>query len=175
MDSVERKPSKDFRPSGRFWPWWRRRGAGIAAPTPSVPAPDQVDAIVDVLSALEYGKKKEERDVIDAVFQKFGIARHATKVEVAPTIARNPGFEPFFLAVIDEVRPFAEMLTEVYEFLGRHATVGRRASTFHVSTAGAEAVLDFSLATFPRQLGTPSLDGSGGKVNHRANPASQHG
>jgi hypothetical protein len=44
------------------------------------------------------------------------------------------------------------MLTEVYEFLGRHGTVGRRASVFSVRTEGAEAALDFSLANFPRHL-----------------------
>jgi len=44
------------------------------------------------------------------------------------------------------------MLTEVYEFLGRHGTVGQRASFFAVSAEGAEAVLEFSLTSFPRQL-----------------------
>jgi hypothetical protein len=118
----------------------------------SSPEPAVVEAIVDILSALEYGKKKEETELLDTAFGKFGIERRATKVEVAPVIARKPGFEPFFLAVVDEVKPFAQMLSEVYVFLGRRATVGRRASTFHVTTAGAEAVFDFSLAAFPKQL-----------------------
>ena len=54
-------------------------------------------------SALEYGRKKEDTELIDTAFGKFGIERRATKVEVAPVIARKPGFEPFFLAVVDEV------------------------------------------------------------------------
>lgn len=127
-----------------MWPWSRK------ASVP--PNPTQVDQIVDILSALEYGKKKEETELIHAAFAKFGIERRATKVEVAPAIARKPGFEPFFLAVVDEVKPFAQMLSEIYAFLGRRATVGRRASTFQVTTAGAEAVFDFSLAAFPKQL-----------------------
>lgn len=127
----------------------------IASPPPggsSSPDPAEVEAVVDLLAALEYGKKKEETALIDAVFSRAGIARRATKVEVASQVARSPGFEPFFLAVVGEVRPFAQMLGEVYAFLGRHATVGRRASTFRVTTAGAEAVFDFSLDAFPKHL-----------------------
>lgn len=116
------------------------------------PDPAQVEQIVDILSALEYGKKKEETVLIDAVFSRFSIERRATKIEVAPVIAKVPGFEAFFLAVIDDVKPFAQMLSEVYEFLGHRATVGRRASTVQVTTAGAEAVFDFSLTAFPKHL-----------------------
>lgn len=127
-------------------PFWSK---ARASPPPD---PADVDAVVDILAALEYGKKKEETELVNAAFDRFGIERRATKIEVAPAIARSPGFEPFFLAVVDEVRPFAQMLAEIYAFLGRHATVGRRASTFHVTTAGAEAVFDFSLAAFPKHL-----------------------
>jgi hypothetical protein len=151
MGSAEVAPDSAVRRDGRLRSWWRRR-TEPPAQAPSTPPPDQVDAIVDILSALEYGKKKEERELIDAVFAQHGVARRPTKVEVAPMIAAAPGFEKFFLAVMGEVRPFALMLTDVYEFLGRHATVARRASTFLVSTAGAEAALDFSLASFPRHL-----------------------
>jgi hypothetical protein len=111
----------------------------------SSPDPAQVQAIIHLLSALEYGTKKEEKELIAKAFDKFGIERRGTKADVAPAIAASPGFEPFFLAVVDEVKPFAQMLSEVYAFLSRQATVGRRASSFLVTTQGAETVFDFSL------------------------------
>jgi hypothetical protein len=116
--------------------------------SPSTP----VETIEDILSALEYGTKKEETELINNAFGRFGIQRREKAADVAPVIAISPGAEPFFLAVIDEVKPFAQMLAEVYQFLGRRGTVGRRASTFRVTTAGAQAVFDFSLEAFPKHL-----------------------
>lgn len=119
---------------------------------PSPPDFDEKRAIVEILTALEYENKKEETDLLDAVFRDYGLPR-ARKNKLAEAIRNSPGFERFFLSVLKQVRPFSLMLTEVYEFLNARArTATRRASKFLVNSDAASAKLEFDLSNFPKEL-----------------------
>lgn len=119
-----------------------------------MPSTDQAKKdILDILTALEYGTKKEEKEILDSVLATLGVQRRRTKKRIAADILEGRGFEAFLLEVLSEVRPFALMLRDVYAFLNRsEAITRRRASTFRVSSANAAAKLDFSLDNFPREL-----------------------
>lgn len=121
----------------------------------TLPSPrsfDEKRAIVEILTALEYEKRKEETDVLDAVFRNYGLAR-AGKDKLAELIRNWPGFEQFFLSILRQVRPFSLMLAEVYEFLNAKArTTTRRASKFLVNSDAASATLEFDLSNFPKEL-----------------------
>jgi hypothetical protein len=109
--------------------------------------------IETILSALEFGARKEEANLLDSVFAELGVARQRTQQAMAAAIEQGPGFEPFLVAVLRTVRPFAIMLREVYEFLNRQAaTATRRASVFRVRSETARQALDFSLDNFPKEL-----------------------
>jgi hypothetical protein len=109
--------------------------------------------VLDILTALEFGTRKEEKELLDGVFAALGVQRRRRKEPVAAAIVEGPGFEPFLLEVLTTVRPFALMLRDLYTFLNRaEATTRRRASIFRVSAANAAAKLDFSLDHFPREL-----------------------
>jgi len=109
--------------------------------------------ILDILTALEFGTRKEERELLDGVFRALGIERPPKKELVAEAILRGVGFETFLLEVLSAVRPFALMLRDLYTFLNRaEAITRRRASIFRISSANAAAKLDFSLDHFPREL-----------------------
>ena len=115
--------------------------------------PSDTEAILAILHALELGEKKEERELLDAVLANLGVERKTDAAKMAEAILANPGFEAFLFAVLQEVRPFALMLQEIYGFLNRASAVAtRRASLFRVSAAGARKHLDFSLDNFPREL-----------------------
>ncbi|MFL6283686.1 MAG: hypothetical protein ACJ74Q_11155 [Pyrinomonadaceae bacterium] len=118
----------------------------------SPPSFDEKRAIVEILTALEYEKRKEETDVLDAVFRDYGLAR-AGKDKLAGLIRNSPGFERFFLSILRQVRPFSLMLAEVYEFLNARArTTTRRSSKFLISSDAASAKLEFDLSNFPKEL-----------------------
>ena len=109
--------------------------------------------VLDILTALEFGTRKEEKELLDGVLGALGVQRRRKKEPVADAILEGPGFEPFLLEVLSAVRPFALMLRDLYTFLNRaEAITRRRASTFRVSAANAAAKLDFSLDHFPREL-----------------------
>jgi hypothetical protein len=110
---------------------------------------DERQAIVDILTALEYGTMKQENEVIAAL----GLRDKMKKPALADAILADPGFEPFFLDVLNVVRPFSLMVTEVYEFLNStRTTTTRRASTFLVQFEQAKARLEFRLDNFPKEL-----------------------
>lgn len=114
---------------------------------------DEHRAVLDVLSALEYGARKEETPLLDLVLKKLGAKRAWTKAATAHRILDGPGFEAFLLAVLREAQPFARMLQDVYGFLNRTKVfTHRRASIFRVSSQRAEAELSFALDNFPREL-----------------------
>jgi hypothetical protein len=116
-------------------------------------ADQETKDVLDILTALEFGTRKEEKELLDGVFKALGVQRRWKKKPVADAILKGPGFEPFLLEVLSAVRPFALMLRDVYTFLNRAETVTRRrASIFRVSAANAAAKLDFSLDHFPREL-----------------------
>lgn len=109
--------------------------------------------ILDILSALEAGTKKEEEPLLTAVLAKLKTKRAWTKQATADRILKGPGFEAFLFAVLTEVKPFAAMVREIYAFLNSaEVTARRRASIFRVSSEAARAALDFSLENFPREL-----------------------
>jgi len=109
--------------------------------------------VVDILTALEFGTRKEEKELLDGVLGALGVQRRRKKEPVADAILAGPGFEPFLVEVLSAVRPFALMLRDLYTFLNRaEAITRRRASIFRVSAANAAAKLDFSLDHFPREL-----------------------
>lgn len=112
---------------------------------------DQYESIVQLLTALEYGGAKED-ELIAELLSKYSHPR-TEKEALAKLHHQKPGFEPFFLDVIREVRPFALMVKEIYELLSLYeSTAERRASLFWISSAGAESVLDFDMAAFPRDV-----------------------
>lgn len=116
--------------------------------------------VLDILTALEFGSRKEETELLDGMFGALGVQRRRKKERVAEAILDGPGFEPFLLEVLSAVRPFALMLKEVYIFLNRAETITRRgASIFRVSSAKATAKLDFSLDHFPRELISALIEG----------------
>lgn len=119
-----------------------------------MPTTDQARKdVLDILTALEFGTRKEEKELLDGVFGALGVQRRRKKEPVADAILEGPGFEPFLLEVLSAVRPFALMLRDLYTFLNRaEAITRRRASIFRVSSANAAAKLDFSLDHFPREL-----------------------
>lgn len=109
-------------------------------------------ALERLLSALEFGTRKEDKDFTDRVLSSFGLARRKQERLIADILA-GPGFEQFFLAVAREAQPFARMLRAVYEFLSQHRTTAeRRADVFRISGAGARGAFDFDLEAFPREV-----------------------
>jgi hypothetical protein len=109
-------------------------------------------ALNRLLTALEYGTRKEDRAFTDRMLRAFDLARRKKDRLVADILA-GPGFEKFFLAVAREAQPFARMLRAVYGFLSQHrATAERRADVFRVSGAGARAAFDFDLDAFPKEI-----------------------
>ncbi|GEM_PF-4954529 len=88
--------------------------------------------IKNVFHVLGYGTRKEERELVDELLKRYHLPRTGLE-NLAHLIYQRPGFEDFFLALLSEVRPFCQMLIEVYELLNSLAvTAGRRASTVHV-------------------------------------------
>lgn len=119
---------------------------------PSAAGFDERQAIVEILSALEYEKKKEERDILDAFLRDHGVTR-VSKDKLARLICTSPGFERFFLTILNQVRPFSLMLAEIYDFLNtQERTTSRRASKFLVRSDVAKATLEFDLSNFPKEL-----------------------
>jgi len=113
---------------------------------------DPQGAILEILSALEYDTRKEEVQILGPILDARGLKRSG-KESLAAQIVRAPGFEAFFLDVLRAVRPFAEMLGDVYRFLNSNrATATRRASQFLVNFERAKTELTFDLANFPKQL-----------------------
>jgi hypothetical protein len=111
-----------------------------------------VTALDHLLTALEFGTRKEDKEFTDRLLGSFGLSRRKKDRLVADLLA-GPGFEKFFLAVAREAQPFARMLRAVYEFLSQHrATTGRRADVFRVSGAGARAAFNFDLDAFPKEI-----------------------
>lgn len=108
---------------------------------------NQRQGILDLLQALEYGTKKEEKEIIYALLKT---ARRGELSDVADKLLRSPGFEETFFIVMEQVEPFARMIGEIYEFLNDMSTTAtRRASKFLVSKEGAEARFEFDLDNFP--------------------------
>jgi hypothetical protein len=117
------------------------------------PAEPELSPALAILEALEFGKAKEEKELLDPVLAALNLDRREDSGAMARRIVDGPGVEAFLFAVLKEIQPFAAMLKEVYAFLNRHAsTVERRATTLRVSKDGAEAALDFSLDNFPHEL-----------------------
>lgn len=113
---------------------------------------DAKQALIEILTALEYRNKKEETEVINPILKSRGLSR-LRKGTLADTIMRAPGFEAFFLDVLRAVRPFSLMLVDIYTFLNSNeTTVSRRASKFLVRFEEAKAKLEFDLGNFPREL-----------------------
>ncbi len=112
---------------------------------------DQFDCIVQMLTSLEYGGPKEEREITERLLQRYGYPA-LKKENLAKKLVNNPGFEQFFLDVFTEVKPFALMLKEVYELLSSYNTTAeRRASIFKISSEIAETVFDFDMSSFPKE------------------------
>lgn len=119
---------------------------------PNPPGFDEKRAVIDILSALEYGTKKQETDILTTLLESYRFSMMG-KQELAKTLLSILGFEQFFLDVLKEVRPFAVMMTEIYDFLNSNeATVNRRAATFQVQSEKAKAELEFDLQKFPKKL-----------------------
>lgn len=119
---------------------------------PNPPGFDEKRAVIDILTALEYGTKKQETDILTTLLESYRLSP-TVKHDLAKTLLSTPGFERFFLDVLKEVRPFAVMLTEIYDFLNSNeATVNRRASTFQIQSEKAKAELKFDLQNFPKKL-----------------------
>lgn len=113
---------------------------------------DGKQAITEILTALEYGNRKEETKVINPILKSHGLTR-MRKGALADAIMRGPGFEVFFIDVLKAVRPFSLMLAEIYTFLNSNDTTAiRRASKFLVRFEEAKAKLEFDLQNFPREL-----------------------
>ncbi len=117
-----------------------------------VDAIDERLAVEDLLTALEYGSRKEEKDILDALLTSLGQGR-TRKAKLSRAIASQPGFEQFFFAVLNLVRPFSSMLAETYQFLNeRTSTTYRRAKKVLVSRQEARAHLAFDLSNFPKEM-----------------------
>ena len=109
-------------------------------------------ALDHLLTALEYGTAKEDREFTEKLLEEFHLQR-LPKDQLVEKIHGKPGFEPFFLAAVRESRPFALMLKEVYELLSRFGTTAeRRAAIFRVSGEGARATFDFDLEAFSKDV-----------------------
>lgn len=109
-------------------------------------------ALSQLLTALEYGTKKEDREFTKRILARFSL-RRSDEPALIKKILAGPGFEKFFLAVAREARPFALMLKEVYGLLSEYGTTAeRRAALFRVSGAGARAAFDFDLEAFPKEV-----------------------
>ena len=92
----------------------------------------------EVLEALEYGKRKEEKELVDEVLKSLRLPRSTPKA-LAAAIVGGPGFEAFLIEVLKAVRPFALMMRAVYSFLNaRSATTRTRTSVFRISSARAK-------------------------------------
>ena len=123
------------------------------APKRTAQAATDRNNILDVLSAMEFGGKKEEKLLLEQVLGDLKTTRAWTKQATADRILAGPGFQAFLFAVLREVKPFAAMLREVYAFLNDSEVITRRrASMFRVSSESARAALDFSLDNFPHEL-----------------------
>ena len=93
----------------------------------NIAAFDARQAILDVLNALEYGTRKEERDILRPILDASSL-KQGRKKRLAEQIMRTPGFEDFFFDVLRAIRPFSQMLADVYSFLNAHRlTTSRRA------------------------------------------------
>jgi hypothetical protein len=113
---------------------------------------DQTQALIDVLTALEYGTKKEESDVIAPVLETYNL-KPIKKSRLAEAVVKTPGFERFFLDVLKQVRPFSLMLADIYAFLNSNqTTTSRRASKVFVQSEKAKAELKFDLQNFPKEV-----------------------
>ena len=113
---------------------------------------DQKAAVHDILTALEYGSRKEERDILRPILHVHGLEPVAKK-RLCEAITRAPGFESFFIDVVRAVRPFSQMLADVYTFLSSSKTVAnRRASQFLINFEEAKKKLKFDLDSFPKEL-----------------------
>jgi hypothetical protein len=118
----------------------------------SRPRFDETQAILDILTALEYGTKKQENAIVVKIL-KDPSQPPPSKSDLALALLKQPGFEDFFLEILSITRPFALMLAEIYEFLNSNeATTSRRASKFLVQSDKAKAKLEFDLQNFPKQL-----------------------
>lgn len=113
---------------------------------------DEAQALDEVLTALEYGTKKQEDDIINLLLEPYGLSGTA-KPKLLQALLKRPGFENFFIEVLKSVRPFSLMLAEIYEFLNSNeVTARRRASKFLIRSEKAKASLTFDLQNFPKEL-----------------------
>lgn len=108
--------------------------------------------MIDVLTALEYGTRKEEATAIAPVLKSYNL-KPIRKSRLARAILKFPGFERFFLDILKQVRPFSLMLADIYAFLNSNqTTTSRRASQVFVQSEKAKAELKFDLQNFPKEI-----------------------
>jgi hypothetical protein len=113
---------------------------------------DQVQAVLNLLTALNYRTRKEEAEII-AVLMPERTGRGPKLEDAARELAAAPGFEQVFFTVLKAIQPFATMVLEIYEFLSQsEVTVARRASRFLVTKENAHVQFNFSMDNFPVEL-----------------------
>src|SRR5437764_624502 len=131
------RSARKARPETRFYPpapsrvWARHltryRGiCGLAIIHAMSARAEASKGVLDILTVLEFGTRKEERELLDGVFEALGVQRRHKKESVAEAILGAAGFEPFLLEVLKAVRPFALMLRDLYTFLNRAEAITRR-------------------------------------------------
>ena len=114
---------------------------------------DERLALKQLLNALEYGKKKEEIFITNEIFRKFKLDRLNVNQLCNKILNDGPGFEQFFLEVMNELRPFTIMVQDIYHFFSYfQTTMELKASHFRVSRDKARQAFDFNIDNFPKEL-----------------------
>lgn len=101
-----------------------------------------------LLRCLEYGRKKEEKSLVELLRTSFGAGLSDDLVEHLVDVATP---EKVFSILVRALEPWALMLDDIYSFLSTHATsVTGKADVFCLKHADLD--VEFDLRHFPKQL-----------------------
>ena len=102
-----------------------------------------------LLRALEFGKRKAENELVDALFDRFG--RPPDDEDPATWLTEHASPEDVMGWLMREIQPFAAMLGELYEWLADvRATVGGNVDEVRFDFAALDEQVSFPLDSFPK-------------------------
>lgn len=101
-----------------------------------------------LFQALEEGKKKEEKSILDFLQRKFKISNRA---KISQYLVTHVSIEEVFSEILDYLAPFSKILHEIYLFLEQYrSTVLGKADQFTFHFEELEGRVPFSLDSFPK-------------------------
>jgi hypothetical protein len=112
-------------------------------------AAERVDFYQHLFTALEYNKKKADEPLVKALLGRFGCP--PGNPDPVKWFADTQAPEDVFGWVIEQTRPFSQMLEQIYAWLAKqNATAGGNISEFEFDFANLKEKVSFNLDAFPK-------------------------